>query len=66
LLLQQRQSTFSGYKQYIGEDITSLVALPLWIMEPYTMLQKIAEIMEYRCGPLAQAHYLILKQCAGR
>ena len=28
-------------------DITSLVQLPLFIMEPYTMLQKVAEIMEY-------------------
>ena len=28
-------------------DITSLVTLPVWIMEPYTMLQKVAEIMEY-------------------
>lgn len=28
-------------------DITSLVTLPVWIMEPYTILQKVAEIMEY-------------------
>ena len=28
-------------------DITSLVQLPLFIMEPYSMLQKVAEIMEY-------------------
>lgn len=28
-------------------DITSLVSLPVWIMEPFTMLQKMAEIMEY-------------------
>lgn len=28
-------------------DITSLVSLPVWIMEPFTMLQKSAEIMEY-------------------
>ena len=36
-----------NYKDYIGRDITSLVTLPVWIMEPYTMLQKVAEIMEY-------------------
>ena len=28
-------------------DISSIVSLPLFIMEPYTMLQKVAEIMEY-------------------
>eukprot|EP00884_Botryococcus_braunii_P006702 jgi/Botrbrau1/16032/Bobra.7_2s0006.1 len=43
----QRQTAFADYKRYVGQDITSLVALPLWIMEPYTMLQKVAEIMEY-------------------
>lgn len=36
-----------NYKDYIGRDITSLVTLPVWIMEPYTMLQKVAEIMEH-------------------
>ncbi|KAK9830605.1 hypothetical protein WJX81_004342 [Elliptochloris bilobata] len=43
----QRQKAFVNYKDYIGRDITSLVTLPVWIMEPYTMLQKVAEIMEY-------------------
>lgn len=38
---------FTNYKDYIGMDITSLVTLPVWIMEPYTILQKVAEIMEY-------------------
>ena len=28
-------------------DITSLVSLPVWIMEPFTILQRLAEIMEY-------------------
>lgn len=36
-----------NYRDYVGMDITSLVTLPVWIMEPYTMLQKVAEIMEY-------------------
>ena len=36
-----------NYRDYIGMDITSLVTLPVWIMEPYTILQKVAEIMEY-------------------
>jgi hypothetical protein len=44
---QKRQVAFVNYKDYIGMDITSLVTLPVWIMEPYTILQKVAEIMEY-------------------
>lgn len=28
-------------------DVTSLISLPVSIMEPYTILQKIAEIVEY-------------------
>ena len=45
--LQQRQQEFTNYKDYIGMDITSLVALPVWIMMPFSMLQNISEIMEY-------------------
>jgi len=45
--VQKRQLEFGNYKDYVGMDITSLVTLPVWIMEPYTMLQKVAEIMEY-------------------
>lgn len=45
--MQKRQQEFVNYKDYVGMDITSLVTLPVWIMEPYTMLQKVAEIMEY-------------------
>lgn len=46
-LLQKRQEAFTSYKDYIGMDITSLVTLPVWIMEPFTILQRLAEIMEY-------------------
>ncbi|KAF5831000.1 hypothetical protein DUNSADRAFT_13756 [Dunaliella salina] len=35
------------FQQYIGKDVTSLLSLPVWIMEPFTILQKAAEIMEY-------------------
>ena len=28
-------------------DVTSLLSVPVWIMEPMTILQKAAEIMEY-------------------
>ena len=27
--------------------MTSLLSVPVWIMEPFTILQKAAEIMEY-------------------
>ena len=44
---EKRQTAFANYRDFIGMDITSIVQLPLFIMEPYTMLQKVAEIMEY-------------------
>jgi len=43
----QRAKAFTDYKKYLGKDITSLVILPVWIMQPFTMLQNMAEIMEY-------------------
>lgn len=43
----QRQKAFTSYKDYLGKDITSLVILPVWIMQPFTMLQCMGEIMEY-------------------
>ncbi|PPR92708.1 hypothetical protein GOBAR_AA27967 [Gossypium barbadense] len=33
--------------KYIGSDVTSMVTLPVIIFEPMTMLQKMAELMEY-------------------
>ena len=39
LPLQERAKAFSSYKDYLGKDITSLVILPVWIMQPFTMLQ---------------------------
>lgn len=35
------------FQQYIGMDVTSLLSVPVWIMEPFSILQKAAEIMEY-------------------
>lgn len=43
----RRAAAFADFARYVGADITSLVSLPVWIMEPYTLLQKVAEIMEY-------------------
>lgn len=45
-----RMAAFANFRDFIGMDITSLVTLPVWIMEPYTLLQKVAEIMEYTCA----------------
>ncbi|KAI3989565.1 hypothetical protein MKX01_035648 [Papaver californicum] len=44
---EERESHWKIMKKYIGSDITSLVTLPVFIMEPMSTLQKMAEIMEY-------------------
>ncbi|KAI3865939.1 hypothetical protein MKX03_036798 [Papaver bracteatum] len=44
---EERESHWKILKNYIGSDITSLVTLPVFIMEPMSTLQKMAEIMEY-------------------
>eukprot|EP00803_Ostreobium_quekettii_P008107 evm.model.scf_403.9 EVM.evm.TU.scf_403.9 scf_403:43062-44447(+) len=43
----ERQKLWSNFQQYIGMDITSLVTVPVWIMEPFSVTQRMAEIMEY-------------------
>lgn len=47
--LQERKQAWGTkqFQQYIGADVTSLLSVPVWIMEPFTILQKAAEIMEY-------------------
>ena len=47
MLPQKRATAFKSYRDYLGKDITSLVILPVWIMQPFTMLQNMAEITEY-------------------
>ncbi|PPR84344.1 hypothetical protein GOBAR_AA36373 [Gossypium barbadense] len=44
---QERESYWKMMHKYIGSDVTSMVTLPVLIFEPMTMLQKIAELMEY-------------------
>ncbi len=48
-LPQVRKVLFQPSKlsKYMGMDVTSLMSVPLFIMEPFSMLQKMAEIMEY-------------------
>lgn len=49
LLQQKRQSFFlsSNFSKYVGTDVTSLLSVPVWIMEPFSVTQLLAEIMEY-------------------
>ncbi|XP_008799777.1 oxysterol-binding protein-related protein 3C-like isoform X2 [Phoenix dactylifera] len=44
---EDRDSYWQMMHKYIGSDVTSLVTLPVIIFEPMTMLQKMAELMEY-------------------
>ncbi|CAM6072994.1 unnamed protein product, partial [Sphagnum tenellum] len=44
---EDRESYWKMMHKYIGSDITSMVTLPVIIFEPMTMLQKMAELMEY-------------------
>ncbi|KAG2673447.1 hypothetical protein I3760_13G090800 [Carya illinoinensis] len=44
---EDRDSYWKMMQTYIGSDITSMVTLPVLIFEPMTMLQKMAELMEY-------------------
>lgn len=44
---QDRDSYWKMMQKYIGSDVTSMVTLPVLIFEPMSMLQKMAEIMEY-------------------
>ncbi|KAI9112145.1 hypothetical protein K1719_016668 [Acacia pycnantha] len=44
---EERDGYWKMMQKYIGSDITSMVTLPVIIFEPMTMLQKMAELMEY-------------------
>ncbi|XP_052172964.1 oxysterol-binding protein-related protein 3C-like isoform X2 [Diospyros lotus] len=48
---EDRDSYWKMMHKYIGSDVTSMVTLPVLIFEPMSMLQKMAELMEY--------HYLL-------
>eukprot|EP00246_Nothoceros_aenigmaticus_P017172 TRINITY_DN820_c0_g1_i3.p1 TRINITY_DN820_c0_g1~~TRINITY_DN820_c0_g1_i3.p1 ORF type:complete len:313 (+),score=42.93 TRINITY_DN820_c0_g1_i3:393-1331(+) len=45
--LEEREGYWKMMHKYIGSDVTSMVTLPVLIFEPMTMLQKMAELMEY-------------------
>ncbi|THU46314.1 hypothetical protein C4D60_Mb09t03610 [Musa balbisiana] len=44
---EDRDGYWKMMHKYIGSDVTSMVTLPVIIFEPMTMLQKMAELMEY-------------------
>uniref|UniRef100_A0A804NXN1 Uncharacterized protein n=1 Tax=Zea mays TaxID=4577 RepID=A0A804NXN1_MAIZE len=46
-VVNDRDNYWKMMHKYIGSDVTSLVTLPVIIFEPMTMLQKMAELMEY-------------------
>ncbi|CAK9185313.1 unnamed protein product [Ilex paraguariensis] len=44
---EDRDTYWKMMHKYIGSDVTSMVTLPVLIFEPMTMVQKMAELMEY-------------------
>ncbi|GFP82319.1 oxysterol-binding protein-related protein 3a [Phtheirospermum japonicum] len=44
---EERDGYWKMMQKYVGSDVTSMVTLPVLIFEPMTMLQKMAELMEY-------------------
>ncbi|XP_062003546.1 oxysterol-binding protein-related protein 3A-like [Rosa rugosa] len=44
---EDRDGYWKVMQKYVGADVTSMVTLPVLIFEPMTMLQKMAELMEY-------------------
>ncbi|XP_073057067.1 oxysterol-binding protein-related protein 3C-like [Primulina eburnea] len=44
---EERDGYWKMMQKYIGADVTSMVTLPVLIFEPMTMIQKVAELMEY-------------------
>ncbi|KAJ6992860.1 hypothetical protein NC653_016078 [Populus alba x Populus x berolinensis] len=44
---EDRDSYWKMMQNYVGSDVTSMVTLPVLIFEPMSMLQKMAELMEY-------------------
>ncbi|KAJ8899732.1 hypothetical protein K2173_019431 [Erythroxylum novogranatense] len=44
---EDRDSYWKMMQKYVGSDVTSVVTLPVLIFEPISMLQKMAELLEY-------------------
>ncbi|KAF9679927.1 hypothetical protein SADUNF_Sadunf06G0066600 [Salix dunnii] len=44
---EDRDGHWKMMQKYVGSDVTSVVTLPVLIFEPMSMLQRMAELMEY-------------------
>jgi len=44
---EESKSFWGQISQMIGSDVTSMLSVPVFLMEPTSVLQKMAEIMEY-------------------
>ncbi|KAK2657856.1 hypothetical protein Ddye_010908 [Dipteronia dyeriana] len=44
---EDRDGYWKMMQKYVGSDVQSMVSLPVLICEPMTMVQKVAELMEY-------------------
>lgn len=43
----KRKGLFAQMSSYIGKDITSMISLPVWILEPLSFLQIMSEPLQY-------------------
>lgn len=43
----KRKGLFSLLSSYIGKDVTSMISLPVWVFEPVSFLQIMAEPLQY-------------------
>jgi hypothetical protein len=43
----KRKGLFSQLSNYIGKDVTSMISLPVWVFEPVSFLQIMAEPLQY-------------------
>lgn len=44
---EEAQSFWARAQKMIGSDVTSMLSVPVWFMEPISVIQKMSEIMEY-------------------
>jgi len=44
---EEKKALWAEVSSYVGRDVLSLISLPIWLMEPTSSLQKVAETFEY-------------------
>jgi len=45
--IEERQSLFKQLSGFIGKDITSMISLPVWVFEPFSFLEVMAEPLQF-------------------